>query len=828
MGDVKKIIVPGKTPVATSFKTDEIVINSADGKAFIKKANNTVIELAAGSRINTSSFFTSASVNGNTITFTQGDNTTSNVSVIGGAGGSISASDEGVTLSNNVTSFNFVGNAVTATGTTAVTVTVNTGSTVSSYNDLTNVPANIVSGSSQIASNISGAINAATGTLLNLQVPTDGNYSDGLLPFTSSETNSTSISDAIDDINEVLAGLAPSAAPNLDDISGSFSGVSGKLSFGADNTITAHGGYTNVSSTNLGTSLGGPDSTFTNAQTNQPYNPGTSNNHLKLGIIDAISDANNDNTLYTTITGILNDDVAQDSGTFINHGANAFGDGDKGVLALYVNNNTTPIHTQSLSGSGDAIASSLNADGSGFLNISATQSAHFVSSGNELTVFKHRSGSFIIQSSSQITGWNYARVEHQLLGSTLETNYIEWVNEVDSASLGASSQNISFTGDGTKFLSGVKYFTSFTAEYKVTVTNAYKNVYSSDLAAIDYNNNNSSLVEFDQHISTGSKILHLSNNTVTTDSDAPTRGLPTLNTGKASAKDTDLQLTASLKSKTDIACTTTGTAFQIKLDAIKHPTKANMGNAGVESITQLLLDNRTDDSTLQKETFVSESVGRIPSASYNTQTSATNAKGTFNSQASIASTTDLMVASSDGNNNANNGNGVLVYPDNINGGNYSTLTNGPGSNVNYSSVSGNKNYYRIFKNESGQSLGTVDIKIKGNATLVTRGNEDNSSNDISCRIKYPGGGAGTGTGYLDLGAGQADGANLSVDNTPSNASGTPDTTIDSTGASNTLNLFAAGAYAGNTMADNEHIVVNLQTGQGFTGKITEIEITNFT
>ena len=90
------------------------------------------------------------------------------------------------------------------------------------------------------------------------------------------------------------------------------------------------------------------------------------------------------------------------------------------------------------------------------------------------------------------------------------------------------------------------------------------------------------------------------------------------------------------------------------------------------------------------------------------------------------------------------------------------------------------------------------------------------------------GGAGTGTGYLDLGAGQADGANLSVDNTPSNASGTPDTTIDSTGASNTLNLFAAGAYAGNTMADNEHIVVNLQTGQGFTGKITEIEITNFT
>ena len=35
------------------------------------------------------------------------------------------------------------------------------------------------------------------------------------------------------------------------------------------------------------------------------------------------------------------------------------------------------------------------------------------------------------------------------------------------------------------------------------------------------------------------------------------------------------------------------------------------------------------------------------------------------------------------------------------------------------------------------------------------------------------------------------------------------------------------SFSGNTIADNEYIVLNLRTGQGFTGNITEIEITNF-
>ena len=46
--DIKKLLVPNKVPAATSFKVDEIVINPIDGKAYIKKTDNTVIELGSG------------------------------------------------------------------------------------------------------------------------------------------------------------------------------------------------------------------------------------------------------------------------------------------------------------------------------------------------------------------------------------------------------------------------------------------------------------------------------------------------------------------------------------------------------------------------------------------------------------------------------------------------------------------------------------------------------------------------------------------------------------------------------------------------------------
>ena len=67
----------------------------------------------------------------------------------GGAGLNITASDEGTSLSKMVRSFDFVGNAVTATNSgNAVTVTINTSSV--------SLPSGVVSGSTQITSAITG------------------------------------------------------------------------------------------------------------------------------------------------------------------------------------------------------------------------------------------------------------------------------------------------------------------------------------------------------------------------------------------------------------------------------------------------------------------------------------------------------------------------------------------------------------------------------------------------------------------------------------------------------------------------------------------------
>jgi hypothetical protein len=632
-----------------------------------------------------------------------------------------------------------------------------------------------------------------------LQTPTDGAYDDGLLPLTA---NSTTVADAIDDINEVLAGLAPSAAPALDDIGEDETGVGAKLSFGSSNLIS---GYTNVTSGDLSS----PASNLSSIDVNGAYNAGTTSNDVRIGIIDGRSS-------YQVITGKLNDDVSADSDAFVNYGNDAFKDGDKGVLALFVNDNSTPVHSVSLSGSNDAIGTDVNGNSSGFINLSAAIPAHFKGTGNELTVFRHRSGSFQVGTNEQRVGWNYARVEHQLPTETRETNFVEWVNETNNDALSATSENLTFSGAGSRTISGITYYTSFTSTYKAQVTNVYKNVYSTDGSAINYDNNNTSVVTFDSHIATGSKILHAAGNTVTTDNVAPTRALPALNTSLANLEDSTLNLTGSLKSRTDIACVTAGTAFTIDLDGISHPVKTNISNGGSESLTGLLLDNRNNDSTLQLEKFILESTGRVPAATYDTQNSLSTAIGTFSSATSLVAggNADLLVFP--GTATANSGNGKLVYPtQGTNGGDFGGISNGP-SNPDYSTATGNRTFYRAFRN-SGGSTANGSITIKGTGTIVAY-NSGLSGNEFYVRIKYPGS-----TAYLDLATNPGASDNLQTDNHGCLVGGL-DSSLNST-ATNTFTTVNGGGGA--NMAGNDYIVVEITAAITWTGEITEISIDNF-
>ena len=130
-----------------------------------------------------------------------------------GGGTNITASDEGSALSKVVRSFDFVGNAVTATNSgNAVTVTVNTGSLKSglisgssqvSFDSITGVPSSLVSSSAQIADDISGSLSSTAIAGLGA----------GII------SSSTQIDSNFFNID----GLVSSSAQIADDISGSLS-----------------------------------------------------------------------------------------------------------------------------------------------------------------------------------------------------------------------------------------------------------------------------------------------------------------------------------------------------------------------------------------------------------------------------------------------------------------------------------------------------------------------------------------------------------------------------------------------------------------------------
>ena len=77
MGEVKKILVPGKIPPATSFGVDDIVINPIDGALYFKDIRNNVKQIIFSGSFITGSVAPESFVNATTstdkIVFTKGD-----------------------------------------------------------------------------------------------------------------------------------------------------------------------------------------------------------------------------------------------------------------------------------------------------------------------------------------------------------------------------------------------------------------------------------------------------------------------------------------------------------------------------------------------------------------------------------------------------------------------------------------------------------------------------------------------------------------------------------------------------------------------------------
>lgn len=549
----------------------------------------------------------------------------------------------------------------------------------------------------------------------------DDDYTDGL--FTDF-TNSTPVGTPIDRFNEILKLLCPPPAPDLDDIDINSNGVDAKLSFGVNNNQSA----ATPAYTNVGSNAGIGAAADVNGSYETSGTPGNSAN-LRAAVYNGSTD----------LIGDLNEDVLVNTtspNNETNYVANSFGDADIGNLVLELNG--VDIYTLDLSnstvGSGDPGAGTgnyVNAagdyEGSGFINVSIAKPGTF-DNGTSFQNFKHRTGQWKVAATGAVgqrDGWNYVRVKHTKGNVTKVTNYVEWVKDSDSNALGASGNSLDFTGSGALQISGVTYNTGGTAQYQVTVSNAYRYVY-------DTND-----VTFTTSASGVSSGVNYAIANITK---------PEIGAGEDHLKQISINETDDISASYILGGGITSGVN------VTHPLKQDLVNDGQSTVGGLLIYSVVESSDATTENFQREGF-RMQANDFANQTDVTGGSYDWDSSQSL-------VGSSAGHNT-----GLQVYrerlysPKNtLNSGDFrnsvdgGSLNNGPSGNPDYSGASGTKTYYRKFQN-TGTSKRDFSYTMQGDATLVAHGGTLGANKNFKLYFKMPSDGSGNTTGWLDAATG---------------------------------------------------------------------------
>ena len=591
----------------------------------------------------------------------------------------------------------------------------------------------------------------------------DGTYTDGL--FTDFAYG-TPVGIAVDRFNEVLLDLAPSPAPALDNINSNDTGITAFLSFGAS-APTA--GFTNVAaSAGYGVA----------ADVNDSYQVATNNGNLRRGVFNGAN----------VFDGRLNSDVAEDryDNGQLNFPQYSFGDGEQGILQLEVNG--AVVHTGTLSNPsvgagnpGSGTFNSLNANSSGFINLSQTGSAK-QQDGSAFNTFKHRTGQYQVGTADQRNGWNYARVTRVINNVTSSvTNYVEWVNDPNSDNIAASNNAITAVDvGGVKQLSGVEYFLSGTAEYRVDVENAYRTVY--DTNPITFTTTNLSIANIAK---------------------------PTIAAGEDSSKVLSLTGSATI---TDETLLNGSVAAAV---SVTHPfTSKNLTNGGSTTATGFLLFNVSETSTVTNETFTGETY-RMQSGSFANQTDITGGSFNWNSA--------LHMSGSGG-----HANGLLVYNNGLvapnegllngdfrNSADGGSLTFAPAGNPNYSGInSGVRTFYRKYQNTTGGTANSYTIALAGSSNIVAGGGTLDANNiKIFARLPDDGTSTSNTTGWLDCStlftsASYGDGFGCRVHSA--------DTTVPA-------NLLCTLGVK--NIRNNDHLMLKIQADATWNGNLSSVGVT---
>ena len=587
----------------------------------------------------------------------------------------------------------------------------------------------------------------------------DGSYADGLF---SDFTTSTLIGTAIDKFNEILKIIVPGPAPAVDRINYiSPSGIETKLSF--ETNVQATGtGYNAVASTGSFTSPPGIDDQYTVA---------TSGEDFRLGVYDGTQE----------ITGTVNFHVAEELKTNeVNYSHNAFGNAESGSLKLIVNGGT--LHTLNLTASGagnpnTGSASDVGFDGSGFINLSVTASATD-QNGSTYDIFQHRTTDYTIHPDDQRKGWNYAKIEHTYGSTTYVTNFVQWFNDTDASSnaMAVSNSRVTFTGNGSKYLSGVQYFRSASLAYNADVSNVYKFTYPTG-----------NVLTFNR-----------------------TSNINSMNASGAAPTDASLlfnkvfQITASTDTNEDTMLDNS-TTISINLD---HPLKTNLSAAGSITTSGILIYNVDTANSNLDEKFDLEDF-RITNGNYEDQFDVTDSSATWNSQNHMT-----------GGGASGHTDGLIMYNGRLrsprqgaNSGDFSSLANGPSGNPDYSGVTGTKTFFRKIQNTESDPI--RDLKIT--STKSSRYNNSSlTTNNAKFSIKLPDTSA-----WLDISQPFTYGA-ISVDGNGALISGANDNS--NTGTTNSGNSVHCVTFGTASVANNQYVVIKVEAdGELWTGNINRLQ-----
>ena len=569
---------------------------------------------------------------------------------------------------------------------------------------------------------------------INIGRAEDGDYTDGLY---TDVTSDTTVGTMIDRFNEVLKGLSPAPAPDLDNIQSTSTGGTALLGFGASQPTSS---YFNV--TGIGT-LGAVD--FKGS-----FSP---SGNKRLGVF----------ATKTNIVGVLNEDIPANGEPFVNYPANAFlvpVDGGE-QYQLEINGAVYTIET----------TSGTNALTTATFNLSSANIGSFPATGLPFTIFRHRTGNVTIPQAAWRNGYNYLRV---IQGSNT-TNYVDWVYDPAAASgnfpysfTGVDTGSVSPTGQ--KNLSGIKYYTGFSYVVTGTIGNFYKNVYSNSARSFS-------------SLTSGLSATAVSiPNPTTADSTIPINSTHTFASSEYRLLNQTLTSTLSFNNGFGKSGTT---------GAITTPT--------------ILLDNNNTSNSTSLERFCLEDY-RVISASYNLQSDASSAIGTYPSSDDLGAS-ELAVYS-----------GALRYPTRVlNGGDVA------GANVvyaiadqpDYSGATEDRWFFRVFRN-GGSTAATPTISITGTEIDFTNFLGSLSGDAVKIWLKVPGR-----TGWRDVltpapsstGGSTADNLGCLRGDAPANI-----------GASSTTRTIGIDLKT-EAINANEYFLIRVQASSGWTGTISQISIT---